>query len=216
MSPKFEQVEPNEQFRKQYSLTIAHNGVECQLDFDSKYEAACILKEHYSDVPPNIYDHYLQMLSGVNAPVLTNNEVANLSTNPPLGYTLEEYMAENNGLNTLAHPEDPVTLEYTLTFGTGWGKERTHSSEEFKGLYIIYSLDPNKTEYYPRLNMWRHMQYDYNVLSSYAYYKPNMSDAERQVAVARIRAFRSVHSWVYDNLAEQRKSKLKSKKFTIQ
>ena len=152
---------------------------------------------------------------------LSKEEIRELIDNPPAGYTLEDYHE--------AHPDsplriegNPVGVEYTLTFGTGEGKNLTHGGmPRFDLLINKLRADGASKQEIQELVLQKErfvrMLEEYNRLTRYAHpnrYNKNPETAER--AVAELRMFRKRHPWVYESISkEHERKKGPKKKFII-
>ncbi len=155
---------------------------------------------------------------------LTNDEIIYFTENNPEGYTLDDYksMYPTGGLKT---ENNPIGVEYTLTFGTGKGKERTHGPSIPLHLQIELSKyqhdgrgqSEEATKIIQEMRKWWHMHQDYETLTGYAYPARYNNNPELQKkAVAEIRSFRSLHPWVYEEIkGEHERQKQPKRKFDI-
>ena len=152
---------------------------------------------------------------------LSKEEIRELIDNPPAGYTLEDYRKTHPD-STLRIKDNPVGVEYTLTFGTGEGKNLTHGGmPRFDLLINKLRADGASKQEIQELILQKErfirMLAEYNRLQLYAHpnrYNKNPETAER--AVAKLRMFRKRHSWIYESISkEHERKKGQKKKFII-
>jgi hypothetical protein len=166
------------------------------------------------------YDDLYALVAGADLPELTSKEIEDLTANAPEGYTLDDYRSSfpEGGLRTV---NNPVGVEYTLTFGLDKGKSFTHGD----GGMIFFQTrlaalqkegkggSPEAGVLKEEMRKIHHMKKDYNRLSSYANPRRFDGDAQEQKrVVAEIRAFRVLHSWVYKDIIEKHKQAAQPKK----
>ncbi len=219
---KFEQTDKGKEGLLEAELI---SGEKITLKFSSRFQGKIeLLKKALS--AKNYEDLYtaISRIPSNEMEELTNDEIVYFIENNPEGYTLDDYKKSypEGGLKT---ENNPIGVEYTLTFGTDKGKEKTH------GPSIPYHLQLELSKYQRagegqseeaikiihEMRKWWHMHKDYEMLSGYAHPERYKNNPELQKKiVAEIRSFRSLHSWVYEEIkGEHERQKQPKKKFEI-
>lgn len=199
---------------------VTSSGEKESLIFASRFQGKKQLLERV--LPAANYDDLYALVTDADLPELTPEEIEDLTANAPEGYTLDDYhsLSPEGGLRTV---NNPVGVEYTLTFGLDKGKLLTHGDGGmlfFQTKLAALQKDgkgdsPEAGVLKAEMRKISLMKEDYSRLSVYANprrFEGDVDGQRQRRIVAEIRAFRVLHPWVYKDIAEAHKRATQPKK----
>jgi uncharacterized membrane-anchored protein YhcB (DUF1043 family) len=205
---------------------VLSSGEKITLKFGSRFQG----KKQLLDKALSAKDyeklyHAITSISEKDLPELTQEEIEELTEHNPEGYTLEDYRKLNPD-SALKIKDNPIGVEYTLTFGTGMGKYLTHQGDDYDALQNHLSVLNQKgngeseeaENIRKEMRKIIHMRTDYQRLSNYAHPSVFKDHPESHARIiAEIRSFRKLHPWVYKEIiADHERNKDGKKKFVIE